>query len=206
MWLCIIFLAVLHITAAYLGPRWLYYVSKPLTVMLMVIQCVWSGAPSFYYWAIVVGLCFSIIGDIYLMLPAGRFLAGLMSFFLAHIAFTVAFASQWQGTISWWLLVLCLAIGIVVFLLLLPSLAPLQTPVAFYILIIMAMIFAAGQYWLLSHSQAALFTIVGAILFVLSDLTLAVNRFKGEFGAAAVIIMSTYFIAQGLFVGSVLVL
>lgn len=206
MWLCILFLAVLHIIAAYRGPRWLYYVSKPLTVMLLLIQCVWSGAPSFYYWTIVIGLCFSIIGDIYLMLPADRFLAGLMSFFFAHIAYTVAFASQWSGEISWWLLALCLAIGIVVFLLLLPFLAPLQTPVALYIFVIMAMLFSAGQYWLLSHNQAALFTIVGAILFVLSDLTLAVNRFKVEFSAATVIIMSTYFIAQGLFVGSVLVL
>ncbi|WP_305815963.1 lysoplasmalogenase [Photobacterium leiognathi] len=206
MWLCIILLAVLHIMAAYRGPRWLFYVSKPLTVILMVIACLWSGVPSFYYRAIIVGLCLSVLGDIYLMLPQDRFIAGLISFFLAHVVYSVAFVSQWQGHVGWWLLALCIAVGVVVFLLLLPYLGKLQIPVALYMGVIILMAYTAGQFWLLSHSQAALLAMVGAVLFVLSDLTLAINRFKQEFTASTAIIMSTYFIAQGLFVGSVLAL
>ena len=40
---------------------------------------------------VVVGLVCSLAGDVFLMLPEERFVEGLVSFLLAHIAYVVAF-------------------------------------------------------------------------------------------------------------------
>ena len=43
---------------------------------------------------------------------------------------------------------------------------------------------------------------IGAVLFVISDAVLALNRFRGSFRAAPLLNLSTYFAAQALIAGS----
>src|SRR5690606_39451064 len=42
-------------------------------------------------------LVFSVAGDIFLVLPQNRFLAGLVSFFLAHLMYIAAFSTRRAG-------------------------------------------------------------------------------------------------------------
>lgn len=206
MWWFISVCTVLHIIAAYRGPKWAYYFTKPFTMVGIIVVCLVNGEMHVYSWAILIALACSLVGDIFLMLPSDRFIAGLASFLLAHIAYSVAFMSQWQGAQHVGLLLLCASVGMVAFLFLRPVLGAFTVPVAVYVMVITVMAYAAWLYWTQTQSQAALLASLGATLFVLSDFILAINRFRYAFRAATALIMTTYFVAQGLFVSSVFAL
>jgi len=204
VWLAIFLSALLHITAAYHGPRWQFYLFKPFTLVLLLFVSWQTGLDSFYHQAIFAGLVFSVVGDIFLMLPQDRFIQGLVSFFLAHIAYSLAFWSQIDGNMVWWLPAMLFGGGIIVFLLLLPSLGTLIVPVALYIAMIVQMTWAAGEFWLTVGSTAGLLAFIGSLIFIFSDTVLAVNRFRGPFKPSTTLVMSSYYLAQSLFVATLL--
>lgn len=203
IWLAIALSGLGHITAYYHGPKWQFYLFKPMTLCLLGVAA-WQSpsASGLYHVAIMAGLLLSLMGDIFLMLPRDRFMAGLSSFFLAHIAYSIAFWSQLSGNIAWWLPAMLAAAGVIVFLLLLPSLGSLMLPVACYIAVIVQMTWAAGEYWLTAASLPALLAFSGALIFMFSDLCLAIDRFRGPFRPATAWVMTSYFLAQSLIVAT----
>lgn len=81
--------AALAVRADYRGPPWHHYLGKPLATTLIFVLA-WSRAPDAtrsYALAILLGLLCSLAGDIFLMLPGDRFIPGLVSFLLAHLAY-----------------------------------------------------------------------------------------------------------------------
>ncbi|WP_028025779.1 lysoplasmalogenase [Enterovibrio calviensis] len=197
-WLAVWCSGLLHINAAYKGPRWQFYLFKPLTIALMMLIVITGGEANTYTYIILAGLLFSLFGDVFLMLPKDRFIPGLLSFLVAHIFYSVAFWQQFDGEMVWWLPSLIGAASVIIFLLLLPNLGPLLVPVGIYIAVIAQMAWGAGEFWMDTHSQTAAYAFGGALLFMVSDTVLAFERFKGPFRLAVVLIMSTYFGAQGL--------
>ena len=91
----LILAAFVAIRGAYRGPRWHHYLAKPLATLLIIGIALGRAAetPRGYALAILVGLACSLAGDIFLMLPGDRFIAGLLSFLLAHLAYIAAFAT-----------------------------------------------------------------------------------------------------------------
>src|ERR1043165_6191429 len=87
--------AVLTIRAEYRGPRIQFYVFKPLTVVLIILVALQAkhetGAQ--YKSLVVGGLLCSLAGDVFLMWPRDRFVAGLVSFLVAHLFYIAAFAA-----------------------------------------------------------------------------------------------------------------
>src|SRR3990172_10369544 len=74
--------------------RPLVYVFKPLTTILIVVLAALVPDPDGHYrFAVIVGLLFSLAGDVFLMLPADRFIAGVAAFLAAHLAYLTAFTS-----------------------------------------------------------------------------------------------------------------
>ncbi|KLV05756.1 MULTISPECIES: lysoplasmalogenase [Photobacterium] len=205
VWLAIALSALAHITASYYGPRWQFYLFKPFTICLLGVVAWQSGDGSFYHGAIMAGLMLSLVGDIFLMLPKDRFVPGLLSFLLAHCVYAAGFWSQLDGGMVWWLPAMLAAAGVIVFLLLLPSLGTLIVPVAVYIAVIVMMSWAAGEYWLTTRSLPAMLALLGALIFIFSDICLAINRFRGEFRSATTMVMTSYFLAQSLFVATLMV-
>ncbi|MGF1699808.1 lysoplasmalogenase [Photobacterium makurazakiensis] len=204
VWLAISLSALVHITASYYGPKWQFYFFKPFTMLLLLIVAWHAEFEGLYHSALIAGLILSLFGDIFLMLPKDRFIPGLISFLFAHIAYSVGFWSQLDGGMVWWLPAMLAAAGVIVFLLLLPSLGKMILPVAVYIAVIVQMGWAAGEYWLTSGTTAALLAFCGALIFMVSDICLAINRFRGPFKSATVLVMGSYFAAQSLFVASLL--
>ena len=204
MWLAISLSALLHITAAYRGPKWQFYLFKPFTMVLLLLLAWQADLESFYHQAIFAGLLLSAVGDIFLMLPKDRFMPGLVSFGLALFAYSLACWSQFDGNMVWWLPAMLFAGGIIVFLLLLPSLGRLMVPVAVYIAVIVLMAWAAGEFWLTTRSAAGLLAFSAALIFMFSDTVLAMERFKGPFKASAALVMTSYYLAQSMFVASLL--
>lgn len=197
--------AGLHIPAEYGGPRWRVYAFKPLTttLILAIAGLAAVGVEPRYQWAIVIGLVFSLAGDVFLMLPGDRFIAGLVAFLLAHIAYIVAFTTGAPlGTAPWLLLPVAL-VAAVVLRLLWPGLGRLKAPVTIYVVVIVVMTWTASARASVLPSAATLLAAVGAVLFLASDAILALNRFGKPFRAGRALNLATYFAGQWLIALSV---
>jgi uncharacterized membrane protein YhhN len=195
----------LHIRAEYRGPRWMVYLCKPLSTMTLLLLAVFSATAHGlrYQAAIAVGLGCSLLGDILLMLPRDRFVAGLASFLAAHLAYLAAFTSGVSAVSAPALLLPLLAAAVPLLRLLWPELGALRMPVLLYSAAILLMVWRAwGREWTLPGAAAALAG-AGATLFMVSDALLALNRFHRPFASAQALIMSTYVAAQALIALSV---
>jgi uncharacterized membrane protein YhhN len=149
-----------------------------------------------------VGLLFSLAGDVFLMLPSDQFAAGLVSFLVAHLFYTAAFTSGTGFGFSWRALP-CALYGLAIFSILAPHLGEMKLPVVVYVVVILVMAWQAWERWPQTGQSAALLAFLGAVLFVVSDSALAVNRFRGQYQSAQALILSTYFAAQWLMARSV---
>jgi uncharacterized membrane protein YhhN len=179
------------VRAEFRGNKQEVYIVKPLSTLLVIAVALLSllepnAQPSFTLW-VTLGLLFSLGGDVALMFESNKaFLMGLILFLLAHVIYCIAFTLpngfHAQDMITGALL---LAFAVVVFLYLRPGLGSMQGPVIVYILIICLMVNRAASAFVgdaFTTTQAWLLT-VGAILFLLSDLVLAINRFRHPFEA-----------------------
>src|SRR5512143_1003013 len=105
--------AMVTVAAHALGRRSLVYVFKPLSTALLLLL-VATGASCFsarYRVAILAGLCFSLLGDLFLMLPSDHFRSGLSSFLLAHACYLFAFVHDSPLATPRLPFVLCLFLG-----------------------------------------------------------------------------------------------
>ncbi len=184
-------------------PRWLFYLLKPLTMILICLTAILGGNDlSVYKVMIIGGLACSLVGDIFLMLPADRFLPGLIAFLLAHLCYITAFASG-INSLSWWPLIPLAVWGFGFYLFISPALGKLKIPVIIYIVIILTMTWLAWERWIQTGQIEILLVLIGAVLFAISDTILAANRFKGPFKPARALNLVTYFGAQWLIASSV---
>ena len=197
--------AVLDIAADYRGQRRLVYVLKPLTTLLILVlaaQAPPSTPPIYQAW-IVTGLAFSLAGDVFLMLPSNRFVAGLVSFLVAHLCYIAAFTAGGGFRFTPWLLLPCVVYAAVLLRILLPHSGRMKPPIAVYGIVIATMAWQALERWADLQTSGASLALAGAVLFVLSDSALAVNRFARPFRSAQAVVLSTYWAGQLLIALSV---
>lgn len=197
--------ASLHIRAEYRGPRNQVYLFKPLTTILILLIAVQASEPglAFYKYAITAGLVCSLAGDIFLMLPSDQFIPGLASFLIGHLFYIAAFTSGTGFGFSLWLLGPFVVFGIVMFRVLSPYLGKMRMPVIAYMAVILVMAWQAWERLGQTGQIAALSASIGAVLFVISDSALALDRFRGPFKSARFVTLSTYYAAQWLIALSV---
>jgi len=129
-----------------------------------------------YGWAVFMALVLSWFGDLFLIFRGPKlFLAGLVSFFLAHAAFAIAFL-LYRIALSWSIGtgIVLIAAAIPVWLWLSPHLGDMRLPVYAYVVIISIMVaLSAGA---VGRGGTALM-LIGALLFYASDLSVARDRF-----------------------------
>jgi len=185
------------IYADYFGSLPITYLLKPLTMLLVISIAAQNVLPgrSFYGRAILVGLTFSLIGDIFLM-QSGRFIPGLLSFLAAHLCTFTAFVHGRRFRLTLRVTVVGLIYGITMTCVLLPRLGAYALPVIVYILVILSMGQQACERWSHLRTSAARQALIGAMLFIFSDSVLALNRFRTHFDLAPLLILSSYFTAQ----------
>ena len=150
--------------------------------------------------AVLAGLGLSLVGDVALMFPQG-FLAGLVAFLLAHLAYLVAFTrggvrlAARPGPFIAYTLLAALILAV-----LWPGVpAGLRAPVVAYVLCLAAMAAQAAVRWqvLRGGVDAALAqrAALGGLLFLCSDALLAFNRFHTPLPASALWVLATYWAA-----------
>jgi len=197
--------AVVTVCAESRGYRHFVYCFKPLTTGLILLLALLSTGSSLlpYKYAVVAGLFCSLAGDVLLMLPRRRLLAGLVSFLLAHICYIAAFSWDLRFSSSFWSSIpffLCLGVmsGVLI-----PHLGKMKLPVVAYEVVICAMAWRALERSIQVGHVGALVAFLGAVVFMVSDSLLAVNEFIRRYSSAQTLILSTYFCAQWLIALSV---
>lgn len=179
----------------------LEYLCKPATLAALIgaallIHPVIEGRRI----AFVVALVFSLLGDVFLMLPRDAFIPGLASFFAAHVAYIAGFrigpshvVSLIAGIVA--VLFFALTIGGRVISNVRTKEPSLALPVTAYIAIICVMVVCA-------IATRSVLAAVGAVVFMMSDTLIAWNRFVRPLAWAPVAIMVTYHLAQAALVAS----
>jgi len=127
------------------------------------------------------------------------FLMGLSAFFIAQVFYIIFFHNirmrEYIRGNALFLLLVIVYYSILVTVLS-PYLGNMKLPVRIYGVVLSFMLMLAMHTMLGKNKKAALWMMLGAILFVISDSLLAFNKFFAAFNYAGVIIMLTYGFAQ----------
>jgi uncharacterized membrane protein YhhN len=177
------------------GRRGLVLAGKP-TASLAFLLLGWILLPAGHDYGvwIVVALLLCLVGDVLLMFPRA-FLAGLVMFLLGHLAYVLAFRTL--APVATWRLIWAmpaLAGSVVVMLWLWPHLGKLRAPVLAYVAAISIMLWGALATGALGVAPAG--ARAGALLFCLSDLSVARDRFVARSFANRVWGLPTYYLGQ----------
>lgn len=184
----------------------LQLIAKPLLIFLLIgyfyseTKGISSGLKKWIFLALI----FSWIGDVLLLFQARQeifFLLGLSAFLLAHIFYSIFFHTVRikEGIPSKVFTLVIVAVyytALIVFLS--PWLGNMKLPVRVYGVVISFMFMLAMHMLYLNNKKAGLSMVVGALLFVISDSVLAIDKFYQSFELAGPVVMLTYGLAQWL--------
>lgn len=211
LFLALVF-AALEALALRKGWDKLEYAAKPaVMVCLFVWLYLGTGFQGLTIW-FGLGLLFSLVGDVLLMISLERmFVPGLVSFLFAHISYIIGFQNELM-TVSFWsvLLLAIIAVNAVRLVRRITSAmrvkgqARLVAPVLLYSTVITVMLYAAmttlsNPAW---KAGASLLVGLGAFLFYVSDIILAWNKFVAPIKNGRILNIAAYHLGQiGLIAG-----
>ncbi|KFN48820.1 lysoplasmalogenase [Arenimonas composti] len=190
-----VILGVAYIAAIPLQPWPGSWLLKPLP-MLLYAALMWrtfEGATGRW---LALGYGAAAAGDVFLDYGArdGLFRQALAAFLVNQIAFLVAFATLGSGRP--WRLARALpavAYSLLLAVWLVPKAGPLMPPVAIYLACLLAMVVMACRV-----EPAPRLLWLGAMLFLLADSLIGVNKFAAPFPHAVLVIVTLYFSGQTL--------
>lgn len=179
------------------GPEWLCLIGKPLPIIALLVWLRRADSGPYRNW-IAIGLLFSLLGDLLLEWPTDLFVFGLGAFLLAHLAYLVAYLSSTRRLAPGALLLATAASGGMFALLASAGLGGLLLPVACYSLAIGCMLWRALARLAepALERRSAWLAAAGALLFVLSDSLIGINRFVMPFEGASFAILLSYWLGQ----------
>ena len=166
-----------------------------LIILLAFFQPV--GESKKYKMLIIIGLTVCMLADglIY------WFIVGLITFLIGHIWYIFAFKQIKHTSLPKWAIALLLTYGLAMVIWLAGTLwSQGDTVLAFAVIVYIVVILVMG--WN-AFQTANKFAIVGAILFIFSDSTLAINKFIIDIPFSDALIMISYYGAQFMFALSI---
>lgn len=185
-----------------LDRPWLNFAFKPLATLCVIAWAALGRSDDGLVkrW-IVIGLVFSLAGDIALLWPVQGFLVGLVAFLLGHVSYLAALTRRVRFLASppafgaWAIVAASVLAGLWAGV---PT--ELRAPVLVYVCALGAMAAQATSVWLArrGHADAARWRIValGGALFVLSDAILAADKFVGGIPMPTLWNLSIYWLGQ----------
>ena len=189
------------------APEWVHFISKPMVVLGLGLYFYLHTqlAPSRLRNLMLLALLLGWLGDMALLLvnlAPDMFILGLVCFLVGHVVYILVFHSQWP--VTWrenmkklsifWMFVVTLAVVLVAYLW--PLLGSLRIPVAAYAVVLAGMSVAASLRLGGVSARSYTWVLAGAVLFMLSDSLLAINKFGSPLPLAGALIMGTYCLAQ----------
>lgn len=202
--------------AAATSDRRLEYAAKPAVLVALTLAAAAIPADRIDLadrrWWFVAALACCLVGDVLLMLPRNLFVPGLVAFLAGHVLFIVGFLQPPEppGSPPFTFSVAGLAVAAVAVVAAesAPGVAVIRSlarrgqqaligPVCIYIAAIATMV-------VLATNVGIALAAAGAVLFLVSDTVLAVDRFVRPVCRGRLAVHVTYHLAQGLFVVSLL--
>lgn len=185
-------------------------VAKTIASLAFVGVGVLAATDTPYARWIIVGLALGVVGDLALLGRAKRaFIAGLIAFLFGHLAYVVAMAqvvapARWLASAQFTALV-PVAIAALAIAKLWPHVGALRVPVIAYVLAIVVMVIGA---FAVMHAGALPYEsryrlAVGAVLFFVSDLAVARDKFLVQSIANRAFGLPAYYAGQLLIAWSV---
>lgn len=162
-------------------PRKILTFKTPLSLLFIVAWTLQPAPNPLFSTLILAALMFCLGGDVLLGMGSDKaFLGGLVSFLLGHVMYTAAFfTAAHVDTAMAMAMVTLLVAAALVWRWLEPHLERMKTPVLAYMVVISIMVCAAaglaGNAILPENARFAILT--GAVLFYISDLFVARQRF-----------------------------
>lgn len=184
----------------------LRYVTKPAALIFLIawftVLSHWEGNLLWFG----LGLVFSLLGDIVLLLRARYFLLGLLAFLVAHGFYIIGFNSE-PLIADWRIILSVIMVGVVIWIIYPRVIGRLRRRVQNRRLFIPMLLYAATILLMLLsalstisrpawQSSSVILASAGAILFVLSDSVLATGRFLRPVPKGDLIVMVSYHLGQ----------
>jgi uncharacterized membrane protein YhhN len=223
-------IAALEIYSEASGNSTLRFFTKPLLMIVLILfyarslNTGWSGMHKM----MIAAFAFSWVGDVALMFSGEKgellmgiakdpnfFLVGLVGFLITHVLYTISFSKVTNAGAEallpkkfWVFIPLVIYMGVLL-MLLVPSIGsseatkPFLIPVLVYSTAIATMVvFAINRHGRVNDATFKL-VVLGALLFMVSDSIIAINKFMQPFATAGIFIMvlyiaGQYFIAKGM--------
>lgn len=205
IWIFLFALALIaDLVGIQLQNKELQFFSKPLIIPALIgyfnsqIQINSKGISRW----VLIALLFSFAGDVLLMFDEKDFiffLLGLSSFLMAHIFYILFFHQvrvKEKVKNNHWLLVAVVVYYAALISLLSAHLDDMKIPVLVYGIVISFMFMLAMHMLFIKNRSSGQWMMFGALLFVISDSVLAINKFYQSFEGAGILIMLTYGLAQ----------
>lgn len=201
-----------HLAAILLDQQTLRFITKPLLMPLLIA---WyfletKGRRTAVHVIMMVGFVFSCAGDVFLM-SEEYFLPGLVSFLITHLLYIISFRKEINATRAPgeklllhkkpFLLIPLVGVAALLVGLVYNRIEPaMRIPVIVYSTVITVMVtWAINRHGKVSQQSWQL-VLVGALVFMLSDSLIALNKFyfNGTLFQASFFIMLTYITGQFL--------
>lgn len=204
-------ISIVYLIVIFSGYEYLDLYLKPVLIPLLGFAVyAYKRFPSRN--TLLTALAFSWIGDIILLfadIAEIYFILGLVSFLISHIIYCTLFNKQDHTQIRNNAVFRVGCAVIVVYIVgmlsvLLPTLGNLKIPVIVYAFVISTMLLFAFNGFLTWSKPGNKYIFAGAVIFVVSDSILAIDKFHTPIQKSAFIIMLTYLVAQYLLVVGIL--
>lgn len=190
--------------------RELHLLCKPL-IMISLGVYYWLAASEHRSMLVLLAILFSFGGDTLLMfddVQPGYFMFGLVSFLTAHLFYIFAYRQHrdeqitdgLQGLQRIRLAFPIILAGTGLVIILYPVLGDLKYPVMTYALVLVLMVLNALFRFGRTNNRSFWMVFAGAVLFMVSDSLLAINKFLAPLSQAGLLVMSTYILAQYLLI------
>ena len=175
---------------------WVETISKPIPVLCTALWLWLQPGKERYQWAVIAGLLLSAMADVTILF---HFISGMAIFFMAHVAYIIAFLQDSRRPFIW-RAVVAFAYGSLVYFYLMTAgnLGALAIPVLLYAIVITIMLWRAsarvGVPEIEERSSWSGF--LGAAFFVLSDTLLIIKMVVGPIPFGGSIVMLNYWVGQ----------
>ena len=191
-------IVILHISGILFNETIAFFTKPFLMVSLVIVYLVSSKKANFW---VVSALFFSFWGDVFLLFKEEFFIYGLASFLIAHILY-IKITAGFLKKISFQKIVFSSIPFVLILLGLLflikDNLEEMLLPVIVYGITICTFGAVALLNYMQERTSENLWLFLGAIIFIISDSLIAINRFYEPKEMYAISIMITYIVAQYL--------
>lgn len=209
--------AIINLLAQIVKIEIIDYITKPLIMSSLLIFYLAGRKEKANTLTrlMIAAIFFSWCGDIILMLQGSYeklFVFGLASFLIAHLFYIPAYGkavnqgdSEASQSFIRTRIAFLLFVGIALIYILYPRLEEMLIPVSLYTIVIITMAVAAVRRKGRTIDKSFIMVYSGALLFIMSDSMIAINKFLNPLVQARLLIMATYIAAQFLIVKGILI-